>query len=70
MVQGPLPFDLVGVLADLLAPLRAENIPVFVVSTFSTDYILVKSDVVTDAIRVLAAAGHTVVEPVASESPS
>jgi len=41
-VQGPLDFSLVGVLASLLAPLAEAGIPVFAVSTYDTDYILVR----------------------------
>lgn len=40
-VKGPLDFSLTGVLARLSAPLAAAGIPLFAVSTFDTDYILV-----------------------------
>src|SRR4051794_39552140 len=43
-VAGTLDFAEVGVLAALLAPLAGAGIPVFVVSTFETDYLLVKGD--------------------------
>src|SRR5262249_57285589 len=42
-VVGPLPFDLVGVVSGLTSPLAAAGIPVFVLSTHDTDYLLVKS---------------------------
>ena len=42
-VAGPLPFDLTGVVSGLTAPLAAAGIPVFVVSTYDTDYVLVKA---------------------------
>lgn len=40
-VVGTLPFDLVGVLVHIGEPLRVAGIPIFVVSTFDTDYVLV-----------------------------
>ena len=48
MVHGPLDPDLTGVLAGLLVPLAEAEIPVFPLSTFDTDWILVK---VADAER-------------------
>lgn len=40
-VEGPLDFSLVGIIADLTAPLASANVPVFVVSSFDTDYVLI-----------------------------
>lgn len=62
MVEGPLDFGLVGVLAALSAVLAAAEISIFVVSTFDTDYLMVKSEKIEEAKRVLAAAGHSVRE--------
>jgi len=42
-VEGPLPFEMTGVLASLSAPLATAEVPVFVVSTYDTDYLLVKA---------------------------
>ena len=42
-VEGPLPFEMTGVLAALSAPLARAEIPIFVVSTYDTDYLLVKA---------------------------
>jgi hypothetical protein len=53
-VMGPLPFDLPGVVSGLTAPLAAAAIPVFVVSTYDTDYLLVKAVDVVKARGVLA----------------
>lgn len=61
-VAGPLDFTLAGVLASLLAPLADAGIPVFVVSTFDTDYLLVKEDRLDAAVNVLQSAGHSVVD--------
>jgi hypothetical protein len=43
-VEGAMDFGLVGVLASLTGPLAAAGIPVFAVSTFDTDYVLVKAE--------------------------
>jgi len=59
-VAGPLEFSMVGVMAALTAPLAEAGISVFVISTFDTDYILVKKSALAHAIDVLQSAGHTV----------
>jgi hypothetical protein len=59
-VEGPLPFSMTGVLSTLLAPLAAERISVFVLSTFDTDYILVKADQAERALEVLRHDGHRI----------
>src|SRR3989442_1500343 len=41
-VAGTIPFSVVGVLASLTAPLAEAGISVFAVSTYDTDYLLVK----------------------------
>jgi hypothetical protein len=62
MVQGPIPFDAVGVLASLVQPLAAESISIFSVSTFDTDYLLVPDVHVERAIAAWRAAGHEVLD--------
>ena len=64
---GPFPFSMVGVLASVLAPLAAGGVSIFAVSTFDTDYVLVKRETLATAISALTAAGHELVEP---ESPA
>lgn len=59
-VTGTLDFAMVGVLAALVGPLAAAGISVFVVSTFDTDYMMVKDQDLTRALDVLRNAGHTV----------
>ncbi len=61
-VQGPLDFALTGVLASLAQPLADAGIPIFVVSTFATDYLLVKSHQLREAMDVLRAAGHQITD--------
>ena len=61
-VAGPLEFSLVGILAALTAPLAEAGVSVFAVSTYDTDYLLVKAERAAEAARVLRAAGHHVIE--------
>jgi uncharacterized protein len=60
MVRGPLDFSLVGILAALAAALAAAGIPIFALSTFNTDYLLVKEQDLFRAIEVLTASGYEV----------
>jgi putative acetyltransferase len=62
-VAGAMPFTLVGVLASLTAPLTTASVGVFVVSTFDTDYLLVKAGDFEKAVTALRAVGHTVEVP-------
>lgn len=59
-VVDSLDFDQVGVLASLAEPLRRAAIPIFVVSTYDTDYLLVKASRLDDSIGALRDAGHEV----------
>ena len=55
---GPFPFSMTGVLASFLLPLSANQIPIFAVSTFDTDYVLIKEESWATALHALQAAGH------------
>jgi len=59
-VKGPLDFSLTGVLADISAVLAESGISIFVISTYNTDYILVKTDSLERAKEVLRNAKQTV----------
>ncbi len=59
-VAGPLDFSLVGVISSLTGTMAAANISVFVVSTFDTDYLLIKRADLHAAVESLNAAGHTI----------
>lgn len=59
-MEGPLDFSLVGVLASVADPLADAGISIFAVSTFDTDYVLVRKDALESAIAVLREAGHVV----------
>ncbi len=52
-VEGPLDFSLTGILSALAAPLAEAKISIFAISTFDTDYLMVKQEFLADAIEVL-----------------
>ena len=58
-LHGPFPFSLTGVLTSFLNPLAENKIAIFAVSTFDTDYVLVKSENLEKVRNVLHTAGHT-----------
>jgi hypothetical protein len=60
MVLGPLDFSLTGVLAALSQPLASAGISIFALSTYDTDYLLVREAALGAAVEVLEAAGHEV----------
>ena len=57
-VAGELPLGLTGILASLLEPLAAAGIAIFALSTFDTDYVLLRSENQGRAESVLREAGH------------
>lgn len=59
-VVGPLDFSLVGIIANLSSVLANGGVSIFVISTFDTDYILVKEKNLEKAREVLYQAGHKV----------
>lgn len=58
-VIGPLDFSLTGILASIAGPLAQASICIFAISTFDTDYILVKRDKLAHATNVLEKAGFS-----------
>ncbi|KAK9693538.1 hypothetical protein K7432_013879 [Basidiobolus ranarum] len=59
-VQGPLDFSLIGILANLSSTLADAEVSIFAISTYDTDYLLVKQDSVDRAQEVLVKVGHTI----------
>lgn len=57
-VRGPLDFSLVGILANLSKILASAGISIFALSTFETDYILVKNRQFDEAVRSLKKSGY------------
>lgn len=60
-LRGPIPFAETGILAALARPLAEAKIGIFAVSTYDTDYVLVKEGDLDAARAALAAAGHEIV---------
>ena len=52
-VKGPIDFSLTGILASLLSPLADSGIPIFAISTYDTDYLLLKEKYFVQAIGIL-----------------
>jgi hypothetical protein len=61
MVCGPLPFDAVGILAGIAGALTAAAIALLAISTFDTDYVLVRDERADAAVTALRAAGYEVI---------
>jgi hypothetical protein len=59
-LAGPLDFSLTGVVASLVTPLAEEEIPLFVISTFESDYLLVREHDLHRSVEALTSAGHSV----------
>ncbi len=57
-IAGTLDFSLVGILARIAQILAGAGVPIFAVSTYNTDYILLKSEKLQEAVMALAAAGY------------
>jgi hypothetical protein len=67
-VEGPLPLELVGVVASLAVPLAEARIPIFPIATYDTDYVLVHERDLARALDALALAGHRML-PDAGDGP-
>jgi hypothetical protein len=57
-LEGPFPFSMTGVLASFLQPLAEAQVPIFAISTFDTDYVLIKRQNLEQAVVALGAAKH------------
>ena len=60
-LEGPFPFALTGILLSFIAPLSENGIPIFAVSTYDTDYVLVQEPDSDRAFDALRHAGHELV---------
>ncbi|KAJ6609383.1 ACT domain-containing protein [Mycena sp. CBHHK59/15] len=58
-IAGPMEFNLMGVLAGFVEPLKRAEVPIFAISTWNTDYILVPKDKLARAIDALKTDGWT-----------
>ena len=59
-VEGPLDFALTGILSELIRPLAAHEISIFALSTYDTDYILVKDVTLERTVELFRADGHQI----------
>jgi hypothetical protein len=59
-VEGPLDFSLTGILADLSGILAKARISIFAISTYDTDYLLVKDTSIKPAITALRESGYAI----------
>ncbi len=59
-VEGPLDFSLVGILAKISTLMANNSISIFAISTYDTDYILIKENNIKKAINTLTANGYKV----------
>ena len=61
-IQGVLDFSLIGILAGIAALLAENGISIFAISTYNTDYVLVKKESYPRAMDILGRAGYEIVE--------
>ena len=59
-IEGPLDFSIVGIIADLSAIFKKKNISIFTLSTYDTDYILLKQKDLDTGIQMLIENGHNI----------
>lgn len=57
-LKGPFPFSLTGVLLAFIEPLSNNGIPIFAISTYDTDYVLIPEDSAARALNLLEESGH------------
>ena len=61
-IQGVLDFSLIGILAKIATVLADNGISIFAVSTYNTDYVLIKKENYQKGLEVLRAAGYEVID--------
>ena len=59
-LEGPFPFEMTGVLASVLTPLAERGVSIFALSTYDTDYVLIKETQLETTVLALRDAGHSV----------
>ena len=57
-LEGPFPFSQTGVLLSFIDPLSSQRVPIFAISTYDTDYVLIQEEFVQAALGILDEAGH------------
>jgi hypothetical protein len=59
-MEGPLDFQLTGIMASVAEPLAEAGVAIFPIATYETDYVLVKDTQLESAVRALMGYGHVV----------
>ncbi|MCL1795724.1 MAG: ACT domain-containing protein [Clostridia bacterium] len=59
-IEGPLDFGMVGIIAGISTILTEHGVSIFVVSTYDTDYVLVKEDAMERAVAALSEQGYAI----------
>jgi len=59
-LEGPLDFSIVGLISDLTGVLKKSGVATFVISSYDTDFILIKKNMLERATEGLKAAGYKV----------
>jgi len=57
-LEGPFAFSQTGILLSFIEPLSYRNVPIFAISTYDTDYVLVQEQHSRPAVEALIATGH------------
>ena len=60
-IEGPLDFSLIGIIAKISNIMSENNIPIFVISTYDTDYILIKKKNIHKAIEALKNKNYNII---------
>ena len=61
-IQGVLDFSLIGILAKIATILADNNISIFAISTYNTDYVLIKNENYQKALKVLKSIGYEITD--------
>ena len=61
-IQGILDFSLIGILAKIATILADNKIPIFAISTYNTDYVLIKKEKYQKALEVLQSSGYKITD--------
>ena len=61
-IEGVLDFSLVGILTGIAASLADHHIPIFAISTYNTDYILIKKENYSKGLDILRDSGYTITD--------
>jgi hypothetical protein len=57
-VEGPMKLEEIGVLASITEPLAEAKVPIYVISTYNTDYVFVMEEHLVTAVQALQKVGH------------